>query len=77
MKIQYTVKSAFSSKYLAKASDSDKIFNKERKYAFHVCNAIYEVALFDSKEEAIKAYSESFSNSLNETGVIVEMIIGD
>lgn len=75
MKILYAVKNAFANKYLAKASDSDKMFYKERQYAFHVCNTVYEMALFNSKEDAIRAYSESFSNPLNETGIIVEMII--
>ena len=55
MKILYAVKNAFTDKYLAKATDSDKIFYNERQYAFHVCNAIYDIALFNSKEEAIKA----------------------
>ena len=77
MKILYAVKNAFADKYLAKATDSDKMFYKKRQYAFHVCNTIYEMALFSSKEDAIKAYSESYSNPLNETGIIVEMIISD
>ncbi|WP_305156525.1 hypothetical protein [uncultured Muribaculum sp.] len=77
MKILYAVKNAFTDKYLAKATDSDKIFYNERQYAFHVCNAIYDIALFNSKEEAIKAYSESHLNPLNETGLIVEMIISE
>ena len=77
MKILYAVKNAFADKYLAKATDSDKMFCKERKYAFHVCNAIYDIALFNSEEDAIKAYSESYSNPLNETGIIVKMIISE
>lgn len=77
MKILYAVKNAFADKYLAKANETDKMFHKERLYAFHVCNTIYEMALFSSKEDAIKAYSDSLSNSLNETGIIVEMIISE
>ena len=32
------------------------------------------MALFDTKEEAIKAYEQSISNQYNETGIIVELI---
>ncbi len=35
------------------------------------------MALFDSKEEAIKAYEQSYSNQYNETGIIVEMILSE
>lgn len=77
MKIFYAVKNAFADKYLAKASETDKLFHKERQYSFHVCNTIHEMVLFRSKEDAIKAYSDSFSNPLNETGIIVEMIVSE
>lgn len=77
MKILYAVKNAFADKYLAEANDTDKIFHKERKFAFHVCNTIYDMALFNSKEDAINAFSDSFSNPANETGIIVEMIISE
>lgn len=75
MKRYYAVKDAFANRYLSDANELDKMYHKERMYAFHVCNAVYEVALFNSKEEAIKAYLDSYSNPLNETGLIVEMIV--
>lgn len=74
---KYTVKNAFAEKYLAEANDSDKMFHKDRAYAFHVCGEINHVALFDSKEEAEMAYANSHSNPGNETGIIVEMLILD
>ena len=55
MAIKYAVKYAFADKYLAVAVESDKTCVKNRTYAYHDCNAIYEIALFDTKEEAIKA----------------------
>lgn len=75
MHIKYAVKNAFADKYLAEASDDDRRFASNRKYIFRPCNAVYEMALFDSKKDAIKAYEQSFSNQYNETGVIVEMIL--
>lgn len=69
---KYAVKNAF-----AEANDSDKMFHKDRAYAFHVCGEINHVALFDSKEEAEMAYANSHSNPGNETGIIVEMLILD
>ncbi len=75
MAIKYAVKYAFADKYLAVAVESDKTCVKNRTYAYHDCNAIYEIALFDTKEEAIKAYENAFVSKLNETGIIVEMII--
>lgn len=45
------------------------------KFVWNICNALYEIALFDSKEDAIKAYEQSNFNQYNETGVIVEMIL--
>ncbi len=77
MKIQYAVKNAFANKYLAEANDDDRRLTPNRMYIFRVCNAIYEMALFDTKEEAIKAYEQSYSNQYNETGIIVEMILND
>lgn len=77
MKIQYAVKNAFANKYLAEANDDDRRFTPNRMYIFRVCNAIYEMALFDTKEEAIKAYEQSYSSPYNETGIIVEMILHD
>ena len=74
---KYAVKNAFAEKYLAEANDSDKMFHKDRAYAFHVCGEINHVALFDSKEEAEMAYANSHSNPGNETGIIVEMLILD
>lgn len=74
MKILYSVKNAFADKYLAEARDDDKRFTHNRKYIFRVCNSIYDMALFDTKEEAIKAYEQSNSNQHNETGIIVELI---
>lgn len=73
--IKYAIKNVFANKYLAEANDDDRRFAPNRKYVFRVCNAVYEMALFDTKEEAIKAYEQSFSNQYNETGVIVEMIL--
>lgn len=75
--IKYAVKNAFADKYLAEAADEDKRFCQQRNYAFHVCHAIHEMALFDSKEEAVKAYEQSYSNQYNETGIIVEMILSE
>lgn len=72
---KYAVKSAFAEKYLAEANETDKIFVKDRTHAFHVCHSIYEIALFDTKEEAMDAYADSYSNCGNETGIIVEMLI--
>lgn len=72
---KFAVKNAFADKYLAKATDEDRMFIKQRSYAFHSCNAVDEIALFDSKEDAIKAYEQSYSNRYNETGAIVEMIV--
>lgn len=77
MNIKYAVKNAFANKYLAEANDDEKRFVTNRMYIFRVCNAVYEMALFDTKEEAIKAYEQSFSNPYNETGIIVEMILHD
>lgn len=77
MIIRYAVKNAFDERYLAEAKEVDKLYHPKRTYAFHVCNAIYEVALFNTKKDAIRAYSDSFSNPLNETGVIVEMIVNE
>lgn len=73
--IKFAVKNAFTDKYLAKATNEDRMFIKQRSYAFHSCNAVDEIALFDSKEDAIKAYEQSCSNRYNETGAIVEMIV--
>lgn len=73
--IKYAVKNAFADKYLAEAKEEDKRFAPNREYVFRVCNAVYEMALFDTKEEAIQAYEQSFSNRYNETGIIVEMIM--
>ncbi len=75
MIVKYAVKNAFINKYLAEANDEDKRFTPNRKYVFRACNAVYEIALFDTKEEAIKAYEQSFSNQYNETGIIMEMIL--
>lgn len=75
MIIKYAVKNAFANKYLAKAKEEDKRCCPQREYIFRVCNAVYEIALFNSEEEAIKAYEQSFSNQYNETGIIVEMIV--
>lgn len=54
MIVKYAVKNAFINKYLAEANDEDKRFTPNRKYVFRACNAVYEIALFDTKEEAIK-----------------------
>lgn len=75
MIVKYAIKNAFANKYLAKATNEDRMFFKQRCYAFHCCNAIDEIALFDTKEDAINAYEQSCSNRYNETGVIVEMIV--
>ena len=75
MKVLYAVKNAFADKYLAEARDDDRRFTPNRQYIFRACNAVYEVALFDTKQEAIMAYEQSFSNQYNETGIIVEMIL--
>lgn len=75
MQIKYTVKNAFADKYLAEANDDDRKYVPNCKYIFRSCNAVYEVALFDTKEDAIQAYEQSFSNQYNETGIIVEMIL--
>ena len=72
---KYTIKNAFANEYLAEADETDKIFLKERNYAFHVCQALHEIAIFDTKEEAMNAYAESFSNPLNEVGIIVEVLL--
>lgn len=77
MKKFYAVKNAFANMYLAEANESDRTYHKERSYAFHVCYSIYEIALFNTEEDAIRAYSESFSNPLNETGIIVEMLVNE
>ncbi len=74
---KFAIKNAFADKYLAEATAKDKRFCQQREFAFHVCNAVYEMALFDSKEEAIKAYEQSYSNQYNETGIIVEMILSE
>lgn len=70
MTIKYAIKNAFANKYLAGAKDDDRRFTTNQKYVFRVCNAVYEMALFNTKEEAIKAYEQSFSNQYNETGII-------
>lgn len=75
MKLKYAIKNAFADKYLAQASESDKRFLPNRLYAFHPCSAIYEIALFNTKEEAIEAYENSNSNPMNEVGIIVEIIV--
>lgn len=75
MKLKYAIKYAFEDKYLAQASESDKKFAPNRIYAFHTCSAVYEIALFNSKVEAIEAYENSNSNPLNEVGMIVEIIV--
>lgn len=77
MKIKFAIKNTFADKYLAVADDSDRIRIPNRAYAFHDCNAIYEIALFDTKEDAIKAYEQSNSMPYNETGMIVELIVSD
>ncbi len=77
MTIQYAVKNAFANKFLAEASDDDRRFTPNRIYIFRVCNAVYEMALFDTKAEAIKAYEQSYPSPYNETGIIVEMILHD
>ena len=63
--------------FLQKASDDDRRFTPNRIYIFRVCNAVYEMALFDTKAEAIKAYEQSYPSPYNETGIIVEMILHD
>lgn len=76
MIIKYAVKNAFADKYLAEArDDDDRRSAPNRKYIFRPCSAVYEVALFDTKEDAFKAYEQSFSNKYNENGIIVEMIL--
>lgn len=75
MKVLYAVKNAFANKYLAEANDDDRRFTPNRKYIFRACNTVYEIALFDTKKEAIMAYEQSFSNQYIETGIIVEMIL--
>lgn len=75
MVIKFSVRNAFADKYLVEANEEDKRLCPHRKYIFRVCNAVYEMALFDTKEEAIQAYEQSFSNRYNETGIIVEMIM--
>lgn len=77
MAIKYAVKNAFAGTYLAKADVSDRMYFPEREYAFHACHSFHDLVLFESKENAVKAYEKSYTNSLNETGVIVEMIISD
>ncbi|MBD5303656.1 MAG: hypothetical protein HDS18_02750 [Bacteroides sp.] len=77
MQIKYAVKNAFANKYLAEAIDEDRRFAPNRKYIFRICNAVYEMALFDTKEDAIKAYEQSFSNQYNETGVIMKLILSE
>lgn len=72
---KYAIKNAFADKFLAEADETDKIFLKERNYAFHTCDGLHQIAIFDTKEEAMNAYAESFSNQLSEVGIIVEVLL--
>ena len=75
MDTKFAIKNAFSEKYLAKAVKSDKEVYPNRAYAFYACNSVYGMALFNTKDEAIEAYSQSNLNYDNEAGLIVEIII--